>query len=270
MPCHPEKPKRRSDMACRRCRARKLKCENKDSVAPCKRCEGERAECIFVPVANDTKLPKAADSSRGSSEDCRSFNQRAASASPTNRGTTIQGMPPQSFETFSTSSACCRRPDINSPTSANLPLPTEEQTNTGFAGLHYRNEAFASVDGSPWLNPVQPEYSLHPIMAHAIMAPPHVNQGQPHPSARYSYSPPSDLSYSREAYTADPQPRLGIDTHSYHTSGDTLHESQNLQHQYHLPNGYYQRFQFQPNDLPANSVLHVGSEHNDNFYGHYR
>lgn len=161
------------------------------------------------------------------------------------------------------SSACCRRPDINSPTSANLPLPTEEQTNTGFAGLHYRNEAFASVDGSPWLNPVQPEYSLHPIMAHAIMAPPHVNQGQPHPSARYSYSPPSDLSYSREAYTADPQPRLGIDTHSYHTSGDTLHESQNLQHQYHLPNGYYQRFQFQPNDLPANSVLHVGSEHND-------
>jgi len=160
----------------------------------------------------------------------------------------------------SSSSACCRNPDIRSPTNINPSLPTEGETSTDFAGLHHRNEAFASVDRSPWLNPVQPEYSLHPIMAHVIMAPPHVNQGQPHPSARYSYSLPSDLSYSREA---DQQPRLGINTHSYHTSEDTVHESQNLQHQYYLPNGHYQRFQFQPNDLPAYSDLHVGLEHND-------
>ena len=69
-------------------------------MAPCKRCEGEKAECIFVPVADDTKPPKTANYRRGSSEDCRS--QSATSASPTNGGTAIQGMSPQSFETFST------------------------------------------------------------------------------------------------------------------------------------------------------------------------
>lgn len=161
------------------------------------------------------------------------------------------------------SSACCRHPGIHSPTSANPSIPAEEQTSTGFAGLHYRNEAFPSADRSPWLNPIQPEYSLHPIMPHAIMYPPHVNQEQPHPSARYSYSPPSDLSYSQEAYAADQQLHLGVNTHSYRTPGDTVHESQSLQHQYHLPNGHYQRLQFQPNDLSAYSDLHVGPEHND-------
>ncbi|KAF7776235.1 hypothetical protein Agabi119p4_4628 [Agaricus bisporus var. burnettii] len=56
-----DKVKRRSDMACTNCRARKLKCENKDSVPPCKRCAHDhKPDCQFVSVAEDK--------SRGTSE----------------------------------------------------------------------------------------------------------------------------------------------------------------------------------------------------------
>lgn len=159
------------------------------------------------------------------------------------------------------SSAYCRHPHIRP--QADIPLPTEERIGTGFHSQHYRDASFSGLDGSSWLNSAQPEYSSHPIMVH--MAPPHVNQGQPHPSTRYSYSPPSDPSYSQETYDANQQPRLGINinTHSYYTSEDTMYEPQNSQHRYYLPNGHYQRFHSQQNDFPTYSDLHVGPQHDN-------
>lgn len=268
-------------MACKRCRARKLKCENKDSVAPCKRCEGENAECVFVPVADDTKPPKTGSPSRGTPEDRRSNRQSAPSPSPAQM--TMSRSLPNNIATnvnhdrssqlrggVSTSHMYYPHPLYSQrhsqPSSTSM---TGEQTGAGFSSPHYRGAAFSGLDGpTPSYGPdsVQPEYHSHPNMTS------YVNQGRPQPipsTSPYNYSPPPDPPYSQGIYGPNQQARV-TQNQAYYPPGETVHEPHNSQHQqYYLANGHYPQPP-QPSGLPGYPDPSIGPQRdNSNFYSHY-
>ncbi|KAJ3573868.1 hypothetical protein NP233_g2144 [Leucocoprinus birnbaumii] len=253
----PDKAKRRSDMACTRCRSRKLKCENKDSVPPCKRCEGDNVvECIFVPVADDAKAQKAKNSSRDSSEDRRSHHHRKPSPSPTQVMASHPRVKdePNDYQDVG-------RPQGNYTTT----FPSDDQVGVPFVNNQpYRGDgSFSGLARSQWSSSSQPRNypsqstRVAPYGGHYVTP-----SGPSPPSESYVYSPSPDPPYSHEIYGPNHQPRA-MQNQPYYAPPGPVQQSPSSQHThpYYLANGHYNP---QPSGLAGYPDANMGPQDNSN------
>ncbi|KAF9452465.1 hypothetical protein P691DRAFT_772274 [Macrolepiota fuliginosa MF-IS2] len=211
MSTHPEKAektKRRSDMACTSCRSRKLKagphrlCENKDSTPPCKRCERDKINCEFKPVAEDHTPTRNNSKTPTSSPEDHRVNHPPVPVSPTQatpqthieNGLNGRHLPAPSPRTIPSQSS----PEFfYSPQPVSQTVPTPRLEGPGFTnGVGYPSQNYRD-NTSQWQGSGSIVYDVSNNYTTPILA-------QNPPYGPYS---PSNNSYTQPLYGPDQQPR---------------------------------------------------------------